>query len=154
MSGWLVAVGCVAGIVKLEQYLQFAVTVNVSHTGVVGYVRARERTVVHLYFLVILCPRGHNTALDLCLAAHNSFNSILTRHGTALVRKVGNRQRLGIYLRSVAIDIVRHVIVFFSSDTPAAEYAAAGLHRHQSPVYDIGGALCPTRHYSHSEKHQ
>ena len=63
---------------------------------------------------------------------------------------VGHFQVLG-NLRTITIEVVRHIVVFFTQDAPADKIAAATGHSHKSTVELVGKTLCEAQSGKQSE---
>lgn len=105
------------GIVELHQYLQLAVAVHVSHTGVVRNVGRCQRTVVGRNLQVVLVPHRGLLAGSLFSAANDSLYRVFAAGRTCNIGEVRHLEVVR-YLRAVTVEVVRHVIVLLAQDAP------------------------------------
>ena len=134
-------------VVELQQDFQFSVTIHISTTGIIGYVCRFQGTMIRSYLEILLRPWCHGVTLFLWYASHHGLHLITARSTSAVIGIIGNRQRFSVKFCAVTVDIVSHVIILLTEDTPCAEHATAGLHGHQTAIQLIHRALSMNRQY-------
>ena len=142
-------IGGIAGVrmVELHDELQLSVTIEVSRRGIVGNEGAGERPMVGLDLYPWIHLGCHGSTLFLCHATHHGLHGIGGCSRAALVGIVGDRERLIIEFGAVTIDVIGHIIVLLSEDTPAAENSRGCLHSHQTSVDFVHCTLGKYRRY-------
>ena len=131
----------IGAVPHLDDQLQFAVAVHISHTGIVGLEGAGERTMVGHNLQIALCPRSNGLTLSLFLTAHHGTHRIFARCAATGISIVRGIQRRSVQLRAVAVDVIRHIIILLTHDTPGTEDARTSLYSHQSAIQLIHRTL-------------
>ena len=148
----VLAVNTVIPVVKLDNQLHLAVSVEVGCCSIVRNKRVGHCAVIHLQLEVVLRKNRGFLRLLLLHATHYGCHSVLACERAGCVFKVRNGKWLIINLRAVTIDVVCHVVILFAMDTPCAKHTASDLNSHQSTVNNVYGALRPDTKCYHRKK--
>ena len=141
-NGTILGVGLLylALVVELHQYLQFTIAIYIGTAGIVGHKFALNILVFQLNLFVACCPRRCLLAQCLLLTSNYGGNLIGAIDGAARIGEVAHLQILG-HSFTVAIHIVRNIVVFIGLKAPTEINAAANLHAHQSAIKLVGKTL-------------
>ena len=127
-------VGTGIAVVKLDNQLQFTVTVQIGSCGIIGHKGGCERAVVHLDFLIVGCQRSGRRRLGLCHSPHHGLYCIGRGGGATCIKIVRHAERCRVQFCTVTIDVVGHIVILVCSDAPGAEHSLSRLYCHQSSV--------------------
>ena len=79
---------------------------------------------------ITLAPNGGFLTGSLLGATHYSFHRIFAALCSCCIYVVRNVQWLAVHLRTVAVEVILHIVVFLAHDTPRAVHSTGGLDGH------------------------
>ena len=146
---------CPALVVELDQDLQFSVAIDISTTGIVGHVGRFQVAVIGRDLQPVLRPDGGRLRVLPLLTVHHGGHRVRTALGAPVgIQKIGCLEwNVGIDLRAVPIDVIRHIVILLGQYAPGAIHPFARLHSHQSTIQHVRLPLCHGRHDGHTEQY-
>ena len=158
-----IQVGVILCAATFDDDFHLAVTIQVGHLTVVGYVGIGDivaiviinfgkrdvevaRLTCGILLVFIAIPYIHSLALALLHSTHHSTHGISVGGQAVGIGEVRHTQRLTVEFDAVTIDVVLGVVILLGKNTPAEIHTVIDLGGHKTTTQSVCGTLGLSHH--------